>query len=74
MPVQASAEQAMSQVFLAMHWGEEYLSGVSATGQRLAGVNALTTSTYCPDSKQPEFKHAAVKVLRALDVDPLLQA
>ncbi len=64
-PVQASAEQGMSQVFLAMHWGEEFLSGRSSTGSRLAGVNALTTSAFCPDSKQPEFKHAAVKVLKA---------
>jgi assimilatory nitrate reductase catalytic subunit len=64
-PVQASEEQAMSQVFLAMHWGEEFLSGRSSTGTRLAGVNALTTSAFCPDSKQPEFKHAAVKVLKA---------
>ncbi|MBA4265857.1 MAG: nitrate reductase, partial [Comamonadaceae bacterium] len=31
----------------------------------LAGVNALTTSAYCPTSKQPELKHAAVKVLKA---------
>jgi assimilatory nitrate reductase catalytic subunit len=64
-PVQASAEQAMSQVFLAMHWGEEFLSGRSSTGARLAGVNVLTTPAFCPDSKQPEFKHAAVKVLKA---------
>jgi len=64
-PVQASAELGLSQVFMAMHWGEEFLSGISATGQRLAGVNALTTSAFCPDSKQPEFKHAAVKVLKA---------
>ncbi|MDR7307710.1 molybdopterin-dependent oxidoreductase [Rhodoferax saidenbachensis] len=64
-PVQASPEVGLSQAFMAMHWGEEYLSGVSATGTRLAGVNALTTSAYCPDSKQPEFKHAAVKVLKA---------
>ena len=63
--VQASNEQALSQVFLAMHWGEEFLSGRSSTGSRLAGVNALTTSAFCPDSKQPEFKHAAVKVLKA---------
>ncbi|MEO8121840.1 MAG: molybdopterin dinucleotide binding domain-containing protein, partial [Rhodoferax sp.] len=64
-PVQASADLGMSQVFMAMHWGEEFLSGISSTGQRLAGVNALTTPAYCPDSKQPEFKHAAVKVLKA---------
>ena len=64
-PVQASAEVALSQVFMAMHWGSEYLSGVSSTGLPLAGVNALTTSAYCPDSKQPELKHAAVKILKA---------
>lgn len=65
LPVQSSSEPGLGQVFLAMHWGEEFLSGQSSTGQRLAGVNALTTSAYCPDSKQPEFKHAAVKVLKA---------
>ena len=64
-PLQASAEVGMSQAFMAMHWGEEYLSGISSTGQRLAGVNALTTSAYCPSSKQPELKHAAVKILKA---------
>ena len=64
-PLQASAEVAVSQAFMAMHWGEEYLSGVSTQGERLAGVNALTTSAYCPSSKQPELKHAAVKILKA---------
>jgi assimilatory nitrate reductase catalytic subunit len=64
-PLQASAEVAVSQAFMAMHWGEEYLSGVSSQGERLAGVNALTTSAYCPSSKQPELKHAAVKILKA---------
>jgi assimilatory nitrate reductase catalytic subunit len=64
-PVQASAELGLNQVFMAMHWGSEYLSGISATGQPLAGVNALTTPVFCPDSKQPELKHTAVKVLKA---------
>ncbi|MDO9147611.1 MAG: molybdopterin-dependent oxidoreductase [Hydrogenophaga sp.] len=64
-PVQASSELGLSQAFMAMHWGAEYLSGVSSTGEPLAGVNALTTSAYCPTSKQPELKHAAVKVLKA---------
>ncbi len=50
---------------MAMHWGAEYLSGCSSTGEPLAGVNALTTSARCPTSKQPELKHAAVKVLKA---------
>ncbi|MDO8386196.1 MAG: molybdopterin dinucleotide binding domain-containing protein, partial [Polaromonas sp.] len=64
-PLQASPEVAVSQAFMAMHWGEEYLSGLSSSGERLAGVNAITTSAYCPSSKQPELKHAAVKVLKA---------
>ena len=64
-PVQASAEVGPDQAFMAMHWGEEYLSGSSSIGIPLAGVNALTTSAYCPSSKQPELKHAAVKILKA---------
>ena len=65
LPVQASAELNLNQVFMAMHWGQAFLGGVSASGQALTGVNALTSAIFCPDSKQPEFKHAAVKVLKA---------
>jgi assimilatory nitrate reductase catalytic subunit len=65
LPVQASKEIGMSQAFIAMHWGGQFLSGKSSTGEQLLGVNALTTSAFCPDSKQPELKHAAVKVLKA---------
>ena len=64
-PLQASPEVAVSQAFIAMHWGAEYLSGLSSAGEPLAGVNAITTSAYCPTSKQPELKHAAVKILKA---------
>ncbi len=64
-PVMASASLPPQQTFIAMHWGEEFLSGASSTGERLAGVNALTSPAYCPTSKQPEFKHAAIKVLKA---------
>jgi assimilatory nitrate reductase catalytic subunit len=64
-PVQASADVGMSQSFIAMHWGPEFLGGVASTGERLAGVNALTSPAFCPTSKQPELKHAAVKVLKA---------
>jgi assimilatory nitrate reductase catalytic subunit len=64
-PVQAAPEVGLSQAFMAMHWGPEYLSGCSSTGERLGGVNALTTPAYCPISKQPELKHAAIKVLKA---------
>ncbi len=64
-PAQASAEVGLNQAFIAMHWGPEFLTGCSSTGEPLAGVNALTTSAYCPTSKQPELKHAAVKILKA---------
>jgi len=61
-PVQANDEVGLGQLFMAMHWGSEFLSGQGADGLPLAGVNALTTSAHCPTSKQPEFKHAAVRV------------
>ena len=64
-PVQASREVGLNQAFMAMHWGEEFLSGQSAQGERLAGVNALTSGVFCPDSRQPELKHTAVKILKA---------
>ncbi len=64
-PVQADESMAPLQVFMAMHWGGEYLSGCSSKGERLAGINALTNPAFCPQSKQPELKHAAVKVVKA---------
>jgi assimilatory nitrate reductase catalytic subunit len=65
LPAQGSTDIGLSQSFIAMHWGEEALSGRSSTGARLAGVNALTSPAFCPDSKQPELKHAAVKIVKA---------
>jgi len=65
LPARASAEVGLNQAFIAMHWGEEYLSGCSSSGTRLAGINALTTPAYCPTSKQPELKHTPVKILKA---------
>ncbi|HEY1392144.1 MAG TPA: molybdopterin-dependent oxidoreductase, partial [Methylibium sp.] len=65
LPVQASEAVAPTQAFIAMHWGEEFISGSTASGARVTGVNALTTPAFCPKSKQPELKHAAVKLLKA---------
>jgi len=65
LPVSANDRVAPAQAFVAMHWGEEFVSGRGSQGQRLAGVNALTLSTSCPQSRQPELKHCAVKVLKA---------
>ena len=65
--IPAHASEAMSpmQAFVAMHWGEEYLSGHDAEGHALTGVNALTVPAFCPKSKQPELKHAAVNIAKA---------
>jgi len=65
LPAQASHELGANQAFVAMHWGGEFLGGRASAGEPLAGINALTSPAYCPDSKQPELKHAAVKVLKA---------
>ena len=62
LPARASEELLPAQVFVAMHWGSEFVSGVDDNGQALSGVNALTTGAFCPQSKQPELKHAAVKL------------
>ncbi|WP_295637839.1 nitrate reductase [uncultured Methylibium sp.] len=65
LPVRGSEAVQPAQAFVAMHWGEEFVSGRSAMGVPLAGINALMPSSYCPQSKQPELKHAAVKLLKA---------
>ncbi|WP_280150689.1 nitrate reductase [Piscinibacter sp. XHJ-5] len=65
LPVQSSAQVAPAQAFIAMHWGEEFVSGHTGSGGPATGVNALTTAAFCPRSKQPELKHAAVKILKA---------
>lgn len=65
LPARASAEVAPAQSFIAMHWGEEFLGGCGTNGVRSAGVNALTSPAFCPTSKQPELKHAAVRILKA---------
>ncbi|QHJ01153.1 molybdopterin-dependent oxidoreductase [Xylophilus rhododendri] len=62
LPAHASPDVAPAQAFVAMHWGGEYLSGRAADGSPLAGVNALTQPLYCPDSRQPELKHAAIRI------------
>ncbi len=62
LPVQPSAAVAPAQAFIAMHWGEEFVGGRARDGAALVGVNALTTSAFCAQSKQPELKHAAVRL------------
>jgi assimilatory nitrate reductase catalytic subunit len=59
-PVAASDDIAGGQAFLAMHWGDRFLGGAEG-----GGVNALTIAAFDPASKQPELKHAAVRVAKA---------
>lgn len=65
LPAQASVELKRGQAFVAMHWGAECLGGRASNGEALAGINTLTNPAFCPDSKQPELKHAAVDARKA---------
>jgi assimilatory nitrate reductase catalytic subunit len=56
LPARGSTTVAPTQAFVAMHWGDEFLQG---------GVNALTSPAVCPQSRQPELKHAAIAITRA---------
>jgi assimilatory nitrate reductase catalytic subunit len=42
-----------------MHWGSAVLCGRASTG-----INAVTAKAFCPSSKQPELKHAAVRIAK----------
>ncbi|MDP9046021.1 MAG: molybdopterin-dependent oxidoreductase [Pseudomonadota bacterium] len=65
LPVAESAESPPTQVFIPMHWGDEFLGGYNPGGLHAGGVNALTCSAFDPLSLQPELKHAAVKIEKA---------
>ncbi len=60
LPVQASDELRSGQAFIAMHWGDEYVSGRDSHG-----INGLTSPVVDPVSRQPELKHAAVAIKKA---------
>jgi assimilatory nitrate reductase catalytic subunit len=49
-----SDDMPPAQTFIPMHWGSQFMHGL--------GVNALMPDAYDPISRQPELKHAAVKV------------
>ena len=57
---EASDSVRSGQVYLPMHWGKRFLGGMDS-----AGVNTLTVPAFDPYSRQPELKHAAVKVSAA---------
>jgi assimilatory nitrate reductase catalytic subunit len=54
MKLRATSDMRPGDAFVAMHWGGRFVSGV--------GTNALTLPAIDPCSKQPELKHAAVRI------------
>ena len=59
-PLATSRDVRAGCAYLPMHWGAATLAARGSTG-----INAVTTDACCPVSKQPELKHAAVRVQRA---------
>ncbi len=56
LPVAGAEEMRPGQTFLPMHWGGQFMSS--------GGANSLTLSAFDPVSKQPELKHAAIRVTK----------
>lgn len=54
LPVKASNDIQVTQTYIPMHWGSEFMNGL--------GVNAMMPSTFDQTSKQPELKHTAIKL------------
>jgi assimilatory nitrate reductase catalytic subunit len=54
MKARASDDMRPGDAFVAMHWGARFMAG--------AGTNALTLPAIDRCSKQPELKHAAVRI------------
>ena len=54
LPVKASNDIQVTQTYIPMHWGSEFMNGL--------GVNAMMPSAFDKTSKQPELKHTAIKM------------
>ena len=65
LPARPDAAVAPGQAFVGMHWGPEFVTGTAGNGTPTLGVNAVTLDALDPVSRQPELKHAAVKLLKA---------
>jgi assimilatory nitrate reductase catalytic subunit len=57
LPLQISGEVQSGAVFAAMHWSGQFVAS--------GGINETTHGAVDPYSKQPELKHAAVRIERA---------
>jgi assimilatory nitrate reductase catalytic subunit len=54
LPLEVSEDLPPGTVFAAMHWSGQFLDS--------GGINEATVGAVDPDSKQPELKHAAVRI------------
>jgi len=54
LPVETSEDLHSGTVFAAMHWSGQFLAS--------GGINEATIGAVDPESKQPELKHAAVRI------------
>jgi len=54
LPVKASDDIHVTQTYIPMHWGREFMNGL--------GVNAMMPAAFDKTSKQPELKHTAIKM------------
>lgn len=52
--VQQSEEVKPAETFVPMHWGSQFMNGL--------GINVLMPAAFDKTSKQPELKHAAIKI------------
>ena len=59
LPVVGTHSSKPGTAFVPMHWGSAVLCGRASTG-----INAVTAKAFCPSSKQPELKHAAVRIAK----------
>jgi assimilatory nitrate reductase catalytic subunit len=57
LPLQISDDMQSGAVFAAMHWSGQFVAS--------GGINETTHGAVDPHSKQPELKHAAVRIERA---------
>src|ERR1700754_2394075 len=57
LPLQVSGDVQSGAVFAAMHWNGQFLAS--------GGINETTLGAVDPHSKQPELKHAAVRIDKA---------
>jgi assimilatory nitrate reductase catalytic subunit len=57
LPLQVSDDVQSGAVFAAMHWSGQFIAS--------GGINETTHGAVDPHSKQPELKHAAVRIERA---------